>query len=135
MAQSTASAMGADIMAKLQLSRSGAATTDKQQAKPHQGAIMRESSFRNTLQALRRKSQTAGAAGDGGFTTFTSGIRAGWQRELASARFRQVSWWRVSVGWGGGRVRRDRGAIAATAPSPPSLTITITRARFSPPPP
>lgn len=51
---------------------------------------MRESSFRATLQSMRRRSSVSASGGDGGFTTFTSGIRGGWQRELASPKFRQV---------------------------------------------
>ena len=54
--------------------------------------IMREASFKASVRTLRKRSAAAAAAAaaDAGFTTFTSGIRAGWQRELASIRFRQV---------------------------------------------
>jgi hypothetical protein len=57
------------------------------QAKPHFG-LMRESSFRATLQSMRRRSSASASGGDGGFTTFTRNL--GWQRELASPKFRQV---------------------------------------------
>ena len=50
---------------------------------------MRESSFKNAMSSLRRRT-SAGASGDGGFATFTGAARGGWQRELASPKFRQV---------------------------------------------
>jgi hypothetical protein len=52
---------------------------------------MRESSFKQTLRSLRRKSSSSSSSDmSGGFTTFTSGISVGWQRELALPKFRQV---------------------------------------------
>lgn len=61
--------------------------SDGQQAKPFSG-LLREASFRKLQKVMSRKSTAQSV--DGGFTTFTSGINAGWQRELASSKFRQV---------------------------------------------
>ena len=51
--------------------------------------IMREASFKANVRTLRKRA-AASASSDAGFTTFTSGISAGWQREIASRKFRQV---------------------------------------------
>jgi aquaporin PIP len=50
------------------------------------GAPGLRNAFRRDGAILRKKS----IASDAGFTTFTTGIRAGWQRELASRKFRQA---------------------------------------------
>jgi hypothetical protein len=55
---------------------------------PH-ASVFREASFRKSLKSLKKVASSRELA-DSGFSTFTSGLRAGWQREAVTKKFWQV---------------------------------------------